>query len=88
MQLRFPSVEKISKLLSYIIVIALLLMIFLCCDVLLCPALCDLMVCSPPGSSVHGISQAIALGYCIQFSLSTLQILFYCLLVIINYLLI
>ena len=24
----------------------------------LCPALCDSMDCSPPGSSVHGISQA------------------------------
>ena len=24
----------------------------------LCPALCDPMDCSPPGSSVHGISQA------------------------------
>ena len=24
----------------------------------LCPALCDLMDCSPLGSSVHGISQA------------------------------
>ena len=23
-----------------------------------CPTLCDLMDCSPPGSSVHGISQA------------------------------
>ena len=23
-----------------------------------CPALCDPMVCSPPGFSVHGISQA------------------------------
>ena len=24
----------------------------------LCPTLCDIMDCSPPGSSVHGISQA------------------------------
>ena len=24
----------------------------------LCPTLCDLMDCSPPGSSVHGILQA------------------------------
>ena len=24
----------------------------------LCPTLCDYMDCSPPGSSVHGISQA------------------------------
>ena len=31
----------------------------LCCLVTkLCPALCDPMDCSPPGSSVHGISQA------------------------------
>ena len=26
-----------------------------------CPTLCDLMDCSPPGSSVHGILQAIIL---------------------------
>ena len=24
----------------------------------LCPTLCDIMACSPPGSSVHGILQA------------------------------
>ena len=28
-----------------------------------CPALCDRMDCSPPGSSVHGILQARALGW-------------------------
>ena len=29
----------------------------------LCPALCDLMDCSPPGSSVHGILQEIILEW-------------------------
>jgi len=33
--------------------------LYLCCAcALLCPTLCDPMDCSPPGSSVHGISQA------------------------------
>ena len=36
-----------------------------CCAKLLqlCPALCDLMDCSPPGSSVHGILQARTLEW-------------------------
>ena len=36
---------------------------FLVCDKLfqLCPALCDLMYCSPPRSFVHGILQATIL---------------------------
>ena len=35
----------------------------------LCPTLCDPMGCSPPGSSVHGISQARILGWvAISFS--------------------
>ena len=29
-----------------------------CVHVQLCPTLCDPMDCSPPGSSVHGISEA------------------------------
>ena len=33
----------------------------LCSDTQLCPALCDPMDCSLPGSSVHGIFQAITL---------------------------
>ena len=34
-----------------------------------CPTLCDPMDCSPPGSSVHGISQARILeGAAIPFS--------------------
>ena len=34
-----------------------------------CPALCDPMDCSPPGSSVHGILQARILeGVAISFS--------------------
>ena len=28
-----------------------------------CPTLCDLVDCSPPGSSVHGILQAIVLEW-------------------------
>ena len=39
----------------------------------LCPTLCDPMDCSPPGSSVRGISQArilewVAISFCIVFS--------------------
>ena len=34
-----------------------------------CPTLCDLMVCSPPGSSVHRISQARILKW-VAFSYS------------------
>ena len=34
-----------------------------------CPTLCDAMDCSPPGSSVHGVSEArmlewVAISYC------------------------
>ena len=29
-----------------------------------CPTLCHPMDCSPPGSSIHGISQAGILKYC------------------------
>ena len=42
-----------------------------CCTVLChsCPALCDPMDCSPPGSPVHGIFQARTLGWvAISFS--------------------
>jgi len=34
----------------------------------LCLTLCDLMDCSPPGSSVHGVSQAIILEWVAIFS--------------------
>ena len=47
-------------------------LIGLCCHCLVpksCPALCDPMVCSSPGSSVHGISQARILKWiAISFS--------------------
>ena len=33
-----------------------------------CPALCDPMDCSPPGSSVHGISQARILEWAAMLS--------------------
>ena len=33
-----------------------------CCCAQFCPALCDPMDCSPPGSSVQGILQARILG--------------------------
>ena len=40
----------------------------------LCPTLCDLMDCSPPGSSVHGISQARILEWLsISFSRGSSQ---------------
>ena len=44
--------------------------VFLClCYAQLCPTLCDTMDCSPPGPSVHGISQARILeGVTISFS--------------------
>ena len=39
------------------------------CSVAQCPTLCDTMDCSPPGFSVHGISQAIILEWvAISFS--------------------
>ena len=42
---------------------------FSCCLVTkLCPTLCDPMDCSPPGSSVHGISQARVLEWVAIFS--------------------
>ena len=43
---------------------------FCCCLITqLCPTLCDPMDCSPPGSSVHGISQASILEWvAISFS--------------------
>ena len=38
--------------------------VWYCCSVAkLCPTLCDPMDCSPPGSSVHGISQARILDW-------------------------
>ena len=37
--------------------------LFCCAVAKLCPALCDPMDCSPPGTSVHGISQARIFGY-------------------------
>ena len=33
----------------------------------LCPTLCDLMDCSPPGSSIHGILQARILKWVVLF---------------------
>ena len=40
----------------------------------LCPALCNHMDCSPPGSSVHGIFQARILGWvAISFSMGSSQ---------------
>ena len=39
-----------------------------------CPTLCNLMDCSPPGSSIHGIFQARVLGWVtISFSLHPLH---------------
>ena len=39
-----------------------------------CPTLCDPMDCNPPGSSVHGISQAIILEWiAISFSRGSSQ---------------
>ena len=35
-----------------------------CMHAQLCPTLCDTIDCSPPDSSVHGISQARILGDC------------------------
>ena len=47
--------------------------VFLCCTVTQsCLTLCDPMNCSPPGSSVHGISQARILEW-VAISLSILQ---------------
>ena len=39
-----------------------------------CPTLCDSMGCSPPGSSVHGIFQAVVLEWiAISFSRGSSQ---------------
>ena len=47
--------------------------VFLCCSVIQsCLTLCDPMNCSPPGSSVHGISQARILEW-VAISFSILQ---------------
>jgi len=58
----------------------LIFLLTLCVCVLvaqLCPALCDPMDCSPPGSSVHGILQARILEWvAIPFS-SLLTVFFY-----------
>ena len=45
------------------------LLLFHCLIVKSCPTLCDPMICGPPGSSVHGISQAsilewVAISFC------------------------
>ena len=37
-----------------------------------CPTLCNLMDCSLPGSSVHGILQAIILEWVVMFFSKTL----------------
>ena len=63
--LRFPRYFTIIKNLIFIIVTILnsngktVVLFFGCCYLVaqLCPALCDPMNCSPPGSSVQGISQ-------------------------------
>ena len=46
-----------------------------CACVHSCPTLCDLMDCSPPGSSVHGISQARILEVGCHFLLQFQRIL-------------
>ena len=41
----------------------------------LCPTLCDLMDCSPPGSSIHGVFQARVLEWvAMSFSIKQVQI--------------
>ena len=55
----------------YIKVISLFFLFILkyaCMRTQLCPALCDLMDCNPPGSSVHGISQTRILEWVAIFS--------------------
>ena len=48
--------------------------LFCCLVTKSCPTLCDLMGCSPPGASVHGISQAEILEWvAISFSRGSSQ---------------
>ena len=43
---------------SFFITVVYIVVSYYCIITELCPTLCDLMDCSPPGSSVRGISQA------------------------------
>ena len=49
---------NISQELAHFILMGTLGITLSCMPVQSCPTLCDLMDCSPPGSSVHGICQA------------------------------
>ena len=64
-QLSWKTVEQLFKNSNIVTM--------LCCAQL-CPTLCDPVDCNPPGSSVHGISQARILGYvAISFSRGSSQ---------------
>ena len=61
---------RLSWNLRYLVYIYIWTLFFICCLVTKsCPTLCDPMACSPPGSSVHGISQARILKWIAIFFL-------------------
>ena len=49
---------KATDPISEVMIIMSIIIEFLCTNAQSCPTLCDPMDCSPPDSSVHGISQA------------------------------
>ena len=56
-------------------ILSVTLVVVLCSVILLCPTLCYTMDCSPPGSFVHGISQARILEWvAISFSRGSSQL--------------
>ena len=61
--------DKVSHQLSFfqsvfsLLVFKVAIIILLCVSAQLCPTLCDAEDCSPPGSPVHGISQASILEW-------------------------
>ena len=56
--LTIKHVNLLFRMNGEIILILLLIGVRVCSVPQLCPTLCDPMDCSPPGFSVHGISQA------------------------------
>ena len=56
--------------------------LFYCMHAQLCPTLCDLMNCSPPGSSVHGMNTGVGCNFLLQgiFTTQGLNLSLQCLL--------
>ena len=69
-KISFPKKVKKEKSMSWLLLVHKMYLIYTYRNVAQsCPTLCDPMDCSPPGSSVHGIFQAIVLEWtAISFS--------------------